>query len=67
MATNLISEIADVLSPSIVSRVASALGLNQTSTQKAVVAAVPALLANEPTAVWRISEEYDRCLISTTF
>ena len=34
MATNLISEIADVLSPSIVSRVASALGLNQTSTQK---------------------------------
>ena len=45
MATNLVSEIADVLSPSIVSRIASALGLNQTSTQKAVVAAVPALLA----------------------
>ena len=45
MATNLVSEIADVLSPSVVSRIASALGLNRTSTQKAVVAAVPALLA----------------------
>jgi hypothetical protein len=45
MATNVVSEIADVLSPSIVSRIASALGLNQTSTQKAIVAAVPALLA----------------------
>jgi hypothetical protein len=41
MATNLVSEIADFLSPSVVSRIASALGLNQTSTQKAVVAAVP--------------------------
>ena len=45
MATNLVSEIAEVLSPSMVSRIASALGLNQTSTQKAIVAAVPALLA----------------------
>ena len=45
MATNLVTEIAEVLSPSIVSRIASALGLNQTSTQKAIVAAVPALLA----------------------
>jgi hypothetical protein len=45
MATNLVSVIAEVLSPSIVSRIASALGLNQTSTQKAIVAAVPALLA----------------------
>ena len=45
MATNLVSEIAEVLSPTIVSRIASALGLNQTSTQKAIVAAVPALLA----------------------
>jgi Bacterial protein of unknown function (DUF937) len=45
MATNLVSEIAEVLSPTIVSRIATALGLNQTSTQKAVVAAVPALLA----------------------
>jgi hypothetical protein len=45
MATNLVSEIAGVLSPNIVSRIASALGLNQTSTQKAIAAAVPALLA----------------------
>lgn len=45
MATNLVSEVAEVLSPTIVSRIASALGLNQTSTQKAIVAAVPALLA----------------------
>ena len=26
-----------------------------------------AVTANEPTAAWRISEEYDRCLIFTTF
>ena len=45
MATNLVSEVAEVLSPTIVSRIASAFGLNQTSTQKAIVAAVPALLA----------------------
>jgi Bacterial protein of unknown function (DUF937) len=44
MATSLVSEIAEVLSPTIVSRIASALGLNQTSIQKAIVAAVPALL-----------------------
>jgi hypothetical protein len=46
MATNLVSEIVEVLSPTITSRIASALGLNQTSTQKAIVAAVPALLAS---------------------
>ena len=45
MATNLVSEIAEVLSPNIVSNIASGLGLNRTGTQKAVVAAVPALLA----------------------
>src|SRR5262245_14366159 len=45
MATNLVSEIAEALGPSIVSRIASSLGLNQTSTQKAIVAAVPGLLA----------------------
>jgi len=45
MATNLVSEIAEVLSPNIVSSIASALGLNRTATQKAVVAAVPTLLA----------------------
>ena len=40
MATNLVSEIAEVLSPNIVSNIASALGLNRTATQKAVVAGV---------------------------
>ncbi len=45
MATNLVSEIAEVLSPNIVSSIASALGLDRTATQKAVVAAVPTLLA----------------------
>ena len=45
MATNLVSEIAEVLSPNIVSNIATALGLNRTATQKAVVAGVPALLA----------------------
>jgi Bacterial protein of unknown function (DUF937) len=45
MATNLVAEIAEVLSPAIASRIASALGLDQTSTQKAIVAAIPALLA----------------------
>ena len=45
MATNLVSEVAEVLSPAIISRIASALGLNQSSTQKAIAAAVPALLA----------------------
>ena len=45
MATNLITEIAEVLSPTIISRVASALGLNQTSTEKAIVAAIPTILA----------------------
>jgi hypothetical protein len=45
MATNLVTEIAEVLSPNLVSSIASSLGVNQTATQKAVVAAVPALLA----------------------
>ena len=45
MATNLVSEITEVLSSTVVSRIASAFGLNQSSTQKAIVAAVPALLA----------------------
>ena len=46
MASNLVSEIVEVLSPTITSRIASALGLNQTSTEKAVVAAIPALLVS---------------------
>ena len=45
MAANLISEIAQFLSPEIVARIASALGLDKTSTQKAAGAAVPSLLA----------------------
>lgn len=45
MATNLVAEIVETLSPSIISRIATSLGVNQTSTQKAIVAAVPALLA----------------------
>jgi hypothetical protein len=45
MATNLVSEIAEVLSPAVVTRIASALGLCQTSTQNAVEAGVPGLLA----------------------
>jgi hypothetical protein len=62
MATNLVSEISEVLSPTIVSRIASALGLNQTSTQKAIVAAVPALLAalisyvSKPQAATKLNE-----------
>ena len=45
MATNLISQIAEVLGPTIVARIASALGLGESSTQKAINAAVPGLLA----------------------
>jgi len=45
MATNLVSEIAEALAPSIISRIASGLGLGESSTQKATNAAVPALLA----------------------
>ena len=45
MATNLVSEIAEALAPSIISRIASSLGLDQASTQKAVGAGVPGLLA----------------------
>ena len=62
MATNLVSEITEVLSSTVVSRIASALGLNQTSTQKAIVAAVPALLAalisyvSKPQAAAKLNE-----------
>ena len=45
MATNLVSEIVEALGPTIVARIASALGLGESSTQKAVNAAVPGLLA----------------------
>jgi len=45
MATNLVEQIANTLGPVIVGRIASSLGLNETATQKAIVVAVPALLA----------------------
>ena len=45
MATNLVSDIVQALAPSIISRIASSLGLDQSSTQKAINAAVPGLLA----------------------
>ena len=41
MATNLVSEIVEALGPTIVARIASALGLGEFSTQKAINAAVP--------------------------
>jgi hypothetical protein len=45
MATNLVTQITEALTPTIVDRIASGLGFNKTGTQKAIVAAVPALLA----------------------
>lgn len=45
MATNLVAQITEALTPTIVDRMSSGLGLNKTGTQKAIVAAVPALLA----------------------
>jgi len=44
MATNLVSQICEVLAPSIISRIASSLGLDQSSTQKAISAGVPGIL-----------------------
>jgi Bacterial protein of unknown function (DUF937) len=44
MATNLVAQITEALAPAIVDRIASGLGLNKTVTQKAIVAAIPALL-----------------------
>jgi Bacterial protein of unknown function (DUF937) len=45
MATNLVAQITEALTPTIVDRIAAGLGLNKTGTQKAIVAAIPALLA----------------------
>jgi hypothetical protein len=45
MATNLVSQIIEALAPSIISRITSSLGLDQSTTQKSIQAAVPALLA----------------------
>ena len=44
MATNLITQITEALAPTLVTRIASSQGLNKTATQKAIVAAIPALL-----------------------
>jgi hypothetical protein len=44
-ATNLVSQIAETLAPPIISRIASSLGLDQSSTQKAISAGVPGILA----------------------
>jgi hypothetical protein len=44
VATNLVSEIVQALVPSITSRIAAGLGLGESSTQKAIDAAVPGLL-----------------------
>jgi hypothetical protein len=45
MATNLVSLVAQFLTPDVISRIASALGLDRNNVQTAIAAAVPALLA----------------------
>jgi hypothetical protein len=45
MSTNLVSNITQVLSSSLVARIASSLGLDKTLTEKALAAGVPGLLA----------------------
>ena len=45
MATNLVSLVMQFLTPDMIGRIASALGLDRGSTQSAIAAAVPALLA----------------------
>ena len=45
MATNLVSLIMQFLTPDMIGRIASALGLDRTNTQTAIGAAVPGLLA----------------------
>src|SRR6185437_3081888 len=44
MATDLVSEIVEVVSPTISSRIASALGLDPAAVQKAIVVAAPVLI-----------------------
>ena len=46
MATNLVSSILQMLPPDVIGRIASALGLDRTMAQKAVSAAIPAILAS---------------------
>jgi hypothetical protein len=45
MATNLISLIMDYLTPELIGRIASALGLDRNNASAAIGASVPALLA----------------------
>jgi hypothetical protein len=45
MATDLVSEIVEVVSPTISSRIASALGLDPAATQKAIIVAAPVLIS----------------------
>ena len=45
MATDLVSEIVEVVSPTISSRIASALGLDPAAVQKAIVVAAPVLIS----------------------
>jgi hypothetical protein len=45
MATNLVSLVEQFLTPDVISRIASALGLDRNNVQSAIAAAVPALLA----------------------
>src|SRR5262249_45802401 len=45
MATDLVSEIVEVVSPTISSRIASALGLDPAATQKAIVVAAPVIIS----------------------
>ena len=45
MATNLVSQIMDFLTPDIISKIAGYFGLDRYSTQKAIGASVPAILA----------------------
>ena len=44
MATNLVSLVMQFLTPNLIGRIASALGLDRRATEVAVAAAVPALL-----------------------
>jgi hypothetical protein len=45
MATNLVSSVMQFLTPDMIARIASALGLSRNDTQSGITAAVPALLA----------------------
>ena len=45
MATNLVSSVMQFLTPDMIGRIASALGLDRTNTQTAIGAAIPGLLA----------------------